>query len=808
MLKFTQNHLPVALLSYADSRKNLGNLIHEQKALRTIFEQQKGQGYIDWRERYNLEIEEIYRIFEQATPESPITIWHYAGHANDYELLLMNGRADASGINYFIAEQKSLHLVFLNACVTYAQAKDLVERGVPVVIATTEPVDDQASALFATRFYTALAAGKTIQDAFNTAKWAVRATYGAFEKDRKSQEKLLRTKLLRTSKKLFPTKTKPLSEFEPWVLLTSTQNQDEAQAAKTWTFKSSINDPYLGLPTPLIPSQDLPSDPYRSLKHYTENETELFFGRGWEIRSLYYMVTNNELSKLILLYGQSGVGKSSLLNAGVLPRLGQLQTVEYRQRDTNEGILGAFQDIFTNLKTVNGSEVLAVWKATERRLGTPLTIILDQLEELFTKPQDTSELDKLLDILEVVFRDKQNRPVGKLILSYRKEFHPEIETAFEKHPEMSYLHFFLEPLREANIVESITGMNLRAKTRHQYRLSFEPNLPEKIAHDLAKDSTSAIAPTLQILLEKMWQQVKGNKSRIFTNKLYQRTLGEGKLMEKFLNTQLALVAEEPAYTKYVRAGLALDVLHHHVTSLGTSNSHTRAHLAKRYWHLSKEMDFDGFLGCLIDHYLLTQDKNQRTSLMHDTLAPLVQKAFRNSSAKGQLAAHILEGKLRLRMPGPYLRFPFLMKTLQRGTYLIKNSEKETISIFLGGLERRIIKEGRKGMRALTARELQLVRASQRKRNLSYIEWGLGTVGVLLVVGMLLFVSRSSTNQNDGEQKTTQKTTQKMASKQDGVIRQKADSLQSQALRLLKQSDSLLQVQKEITQNHEIAKAKD
>jgi hypothetical protein len=58
--------------------------------------------------------------------------------------------------------------------------------------------------------------------------------------------------------------------------------------------------------------------PYRGLVHYGENDAPFFFGReGWCT-----IILNNLLaSPLTLLYGPSGVGKSSVLLAGVASRL-------------------------------------------------------------------------------------------------------------------------------------------------------------------------------------------------------------------------------------------------------------------------------------------------------------------------------------------------------------------------------------------------------------------------------------------------------------------------------------------------------
>src|SRR5215470_15492175 len=58
--------------------------------------------------------------------------------------------------------------------------------------------------------------------------------------------------------------------------------------------------------------------PYRGLEPFDERDAAFFFGRERETRLI---TASLFASPLTLLYGASGVGKSSVLRAGVLPRL-------------------------------------------------------------------------------------------------------------------------------------------------------------------------------------------------------------------------------------------------------------------------------------------------------------------------------------------------------------------------------------------------------------------------------------------------------------------------------------------------------
>src|SRR5262245_65450343 len=61
-----------------------------------------------------------------------------------------------------------------------------------------------------------------------------------------------------------------------------------------------------------------PEHPWIGLAPFTESDSEFFAGRGDEIDELLRLVRRDTLT---LLYGVSGLGKTSLLQAGLFPAL-------------------------------------------------------------------------------------------------------------------------------------------------------------------------------------------------------------------------------------------------------------------------------------------------------------------------------------------------------------------------------------------------------------------------------------------------------------------------------------------------------
>src|SRR5438067_879468 len=61
--------------------------------------------------------------------------------------------------------------------------------------------------------------------------------------------------------------------------------------------------------------------PYLGLRYYTEADAEWFFGREEDCQTI---IANLRATRLTVLYAPSGVGKSSLLRAGVARQLHEL----------------------------------------------------------------------------------------------------------------------------------------------------------------------------------------------------------------------------------------------------------------------------------------------------------------------------------------------------------------------------------------------------------------------------------------------------------------------------------------------------
>lgn len=792
---------PVIFLAFAndkeDNARYLRNLPKELDGLRKALTPAVQAGLCEVVERASATIEQMLDTFQDTRYKDRIAIFHYGGHADGYQLMLeqldgSHGVAHGAGLVTFFAKQKGLKLVFFNGCSTQQQTLEMVEAGIPAVIGTSSAIGDDIATNLSIRFYNGIAQGLSIdkawlesidyikiQQGYDRGKGEVN-TRGLFRKDAKKEE--------------------PAPDRLPWDMY----YRKGAEIVKDWNLPEAVDNPLFGLPD-VSQMFNLPEKPYRFLERYGVEHTEIFFGRSYYIRDLYTRAIDKNSAPIILLYGQSGVGKSSLLDAGVLPRLEQVAKVIYIRRNQEKGLLGTLKEALgisdeqpeepddelavistekneienvtdkivkpshnqtisqlqTILETLQGearNHLLAsieqlklqsersaqfdieidetdtslknVWKKIEKEVLQPFIVILDQAEEVFTRPNDglPTELKDFLEQVRIIFGDTKDKPVGKLMLSYRKEYSAEFDESF-KLLQIPREGIFLKHLERRDIIEVITGLTLTQRVRNQYRLNIDPDLPVIVADDLLEDKDSPIAPILQILLTKMWNMTEEEELRYFSVKKYQQLRKEGILMNDFFYQQMDLFKEWNA--KEEDSGLALEILNFHTTKLGTAGSRRIEEIQTMYKHRGDIIA--PIIKKFQELYLLAGFSRTVTGLAHDTLAPVVQNEYRSSDRNGQRAVRILDNRI--------------------------DSFESNKELVLDETDLEVVEKGEEGMRFWGEKELALIEASRvrrdknirdRKRNKRILQ-GLGVlIGIMLIVGFIFQQRFTQKIQEEGE----------------------------------------------------------
>ncbi len=287
--------------------------------------------------------------------------------------------------------------------------------------------------------------------------------------------------------------------------------------------------------------------PYRYLSPFTARERALFFGRQAEIDLLTEQLGEG---RLVVLYGEPGVGKTSLLAAGVIPALTTLGALVLHVRDYAQPLE---QTLRAALHAAHEQVGVAVPEATDLPdllqaicTGAQGTVVLvfDQFEQFLRGSIDPSaQAARINAVAESLQRIEPE--YLRVVVSIRDDALVRLADLQEALPDLFRAFVKLEPLRyaqaEAAILQPLERVN--RPIYFDERLVQDTLLPELDA--LSPTEPGAIQPQhLQIVCQQLYQSVLDRRPPIVTLDIYRRELrgAEGILaryLDETLDTQIA-----------------------------------------------------------------------------------------------------------------------------------------------------------------------------------------------------------------------------------------------------------------------------
>lgn len=242
-----------------------------------------------------------------------------------------------------------------------------------------------------------------------------------------------------------------------------------------------------------------PQSPWPGLAAFDEESAAFFHGRAEEAAELHRLVMQ---APLTVLFGKSGLGKSSLLKAGLFPLLrdGCLPVyVRLAIQEQGTRLIDQLDAALLAEAKARGVEVepsdthLGLWERLHRRdfalwrarteLVTPLFVI-DQFEEIFTlgteNPDAIAQLRiELADLIEnripaalVEVQEREGEALAlldvkrqryKVLLSLREDFLVELEGWRRHIPSVMHNRFRLKPMTAAQAFDAVYKTGQRAK---------------------------------------------------------------------------------------------------------------------------------------------------------------------------------------------------------------------------------------------------------------------------------------------------------------------------------------------------------
>ena len=258
--------------------------------------------------------------------------------------------------------------------------------------------------------------------------------------------------------------------------------------------------------------------PYRGIQPYRYADHLIFFARDEEARDLLRLVV---VYRAVMLYGDSGSGKSSLINAGLMeaaqrkgfqperirvqPTEGQELVVERIAHD--EAGTSYLPSIFASHAT--SEHVVLSTEAFAERLrhadaSTRPLLIFDQFEELatlFEAAGKQSLQQRVVELLIGLVRS-EDLPV-KVLVVFREDYLARVKQLLAAVPELVDQALRLTPPRAQELTTIIRGPFERFRFDHE----LEPDLAERLSAKLANrfGSGDVSLTEVQTVCLRLWQ---------------------------------------------------------------------------------------------------------------------------------------------------------------------------------------------------------------------------------------------------------------------------------------------------------------
>src|SRR5688572_9637528 len=364
--------------------------------------------------------------------------------------------------------------------------------------------------------------------------------------------------------------------------------------------------------------------PYRGLAPFEDSELDAlyFFGRE---RDTEIVVANLIASRFTVLYGPSGVGKSSLLLAAVARKLRELPerpvvVVFSSWSDDPEHDLAA--DL-AGVAGVAGGQLLDV--AERAQAERDVYVILDQAEEYFTYHGDAGGFERAL--AELV-----NRPLRvNVLLSLREDTLARLDRLKGRIPNLFGNVLRLDRLDRAAGRAAIVRPLERWMELEREEVVAEDALVERVLDgvgagriELGPGGLGAVeqngskrgieAPYLQLVMQRLWDVEREAGSSTLRAETLDALGGAGQVVADHL--ERAIDALTP-----VQQEIAARLFDHLVTPSGTKIAHEASDLAE--FAGAPEAEIRPVGETLANHRILRTDDSGRWEIFHDVLAGAV-----------------------------------------------------------------------------------------------------------------------------------------------------------------------------------------
>ena len=254
--------------------------------------------------------------------------------------------------------------------------------------------------------------------------------------------------------------------------------------------------------------------PYKGLAYFTEADKDIYFGR----EKLSDALTDRlQVSPFLAVIGASGSGKSSLLRAGVIPRLREGNHLIHVIKPGARPLMALaatlsqeakgpadVKSMQNALRTDSATLSFSSGRLVSQAHAEGLLLVVDQFEELFTQGRDSANLlsaEKLAFVTNLIHAARA-QVTTTLLLGMRADFYDRLSEYPELAALVSQQQVYINPMTQEDLVRVI------AEPAQRCGWKFVQGLVEQIVEDVGREPGRL--PLLSHALRETWERRRGN----------------------------------------------------------------------------------------------------------------------------------------------------------------------------------------------------------------------------------------------------------------------------------------------------------